>query len=219
MEAERCATANTSDLHYIFSHSLTLQYERDAVSGKLAVRTFLALPTQRNLHTGADNHGVVAEGPIPNAVTSVQMAESDRAPSDDFGVALRRRHPDPDGRWRLQRLRPLRHTRLRHRREPLVEGPAPGDLLPQPLSRHSRPAAPRRVPANRRCPARVQKGPSAPRGTATGQGRRPQGLREGRQSAGRPHEPDLDVLQLPRLLLSRGGDRPLEGDGSSDPRD
>src|SRR4029077_15575238 len=53
MEAERCATANTSDLHYIFSHSLTLQYERDAVSGKLAVSTFLALPTQRNLHTGA----------------------------------------------------------------------------------------------------------------------------------------------------------------------
>jgi hypothetical protein len=25
MEAERCATANTSDLHYIFSHSLTLE--------------------------------------------------------------------------------------------------------------------------------------------------------------------------------------------------
>jgi hypothetical protein len=34
MEAEQCATANTSDLHYIFSHPLALQDERGAVSGK-----------------------------------------------------------------------------------------------------------------------------------------------------------------------------------------
>src|SRR4029079_5776000 len=58
MEAERCATANTSDLHYIFSHPLTLQYEWDAVSGKRQISTFLALPPQRNLHTGAGNDGV-----------------------------------------------------------------------------------------------------------------------------------------------------------------
>jgi hypothetical protein len=64
MEAERCATVNYFRSALYFSHPLTLQYERDAVSGKLAVSTFLALPTQRNLHTGADNHGVVAEGPI-----------------------------------------------------------------------------------------------------------------------------------------------------------
>ena len=41
MEAERCATVNYFRSALYFSHPLTLQYERDAVSGKLAVSIFL----------------------------------------------------------------------------------------------------------------------------------------------------------------------------------